>query len=133
MRKMSRNTCECACIVMNMASGSFHKPQISLPPGNTGYVHILTLVIVKMFKNVFIVLRNCNSCKTSIVCNVSGMVITPQALMKFTVASVMWALTGLRLHPAHLRDGVNGFQEAISIIQVHSKVWFQLWSGVELR
>lgn len=65
MRKMSRNTCECACIVMNMASGSFHKPQISLPPGNTGYVHILTLVIVKMFKNVFIVLRNCNSCKTS--------------------------------------------------------------------
>ena len=53
MKKMSKNTCERVYVVMNMASRFFqenamHKPQISLPHGNTVYVYALRLVFVKM-------------------------------------------------------------------------------------
>lgn len=51
MKRMSKNTCECVCIVMNMASRYFqnnvmHKPQLSLPHVNRVYVYILRVVIV---------------------------------------------------------------------------------------
>lgn len=57
MRRMSKNTCECVCTVMNMANRFFqdnvmHKPQISLPHGNTVYMYILRLIIVKVLQNV---------------------------------------------------------------------------------
>lgn len=49
--------CECVCIVMNMANRFFqddvmHKPQISLPHGNTVHVYVLRLIIVKVLENV---------------------------------------------------------------------------------